>query len=243
MVIGESSPMMKMLDCPRSYSCNAAICPFSEGGVHRKGEAVCYYLREAVKPNAKENFESSGVGHIFAELVELAPKVIARSIHIRREVEKASKTKSRLAGSKKIECETPQKGVDGTVTNAGIGNGTAKGTYSPIPPLPVAGNAILARELTGDRNRCTTCLEYFNSSKAFDQHRAGKFNGKRRCLTIGEMETNGFGKNREGFWLSPVSEKDRERLAEIWKGNDKSKTRSEENVCNSYVHFSRHADG
>lgn len=235
---------MKMMDCPRWHSCNAAFCPFG-GGSHLKGEATCYYLREFYKENAKANFENASLSHIYIDMVELAPEAIAQSIHIRKEVEKASKTKSRLArvGSKGTEGEITGRGVYGTVIEAGVGKGIANTPYTPIPPLPDAGNGIPEAGLTGDRNRCPTCREYFNSSKAFDQHRTGKFNSKRRCLTIGEMETNGFRKNRDGYWLSPVAEKDRERLAGLRKGSGKSKPRSEEETCDSHVHPLHLTDG
>ena len=30
-------------------------------------------------------------------------------------------------------------------------------------------------KLTGDRNQCQACKEYFNSTHAFDKHRTGDF--------------------------------------------------------------------
>ncbi|WP_143277350.1 hypothetical protein [Bordetella genomosp. 9] len=56
--------------------------------------------------------------------------------------------------------------------------------------------------LTGDRNQCQGCKEYFNSSFAFDKHRTGEFGKDRRCMTVNEMQTKGMCKNAAGFWVS-----------------------------------------
>lgn len=61
--------------------------------------------------------------------------------------------------------------------------------------------------LRGDRCRCPTCLEYFNSTYAFDQHRKGKFgpidrSSPRYCLAPEEMTHKGFSKNNKGFWIT-----------------------------------------
>ncbi|WP_160803633.1 hypothetical protein [Nitrosomonas sp. GH22] len=57
-------------------------------------------------------------------------------------------------------------------------------------------------ELTGDRNQCPTCNEYFNSTAAFDKHRTGKYGVDRRCLTVQEMNNKGMSKNDAGFWIT-----------------------------------------
>jgi hypothetical protein len=214
--------MMKMMDCPRWHSCNAPICPFWSGGVHRNGEATCYYVREFYKANAQENFEKSGVEHIYNDLKELAPKVVASSKLIRKEVERAAKTNSRLSRSGTKGANT-EKGVNGNVTESRVGKGIAKDTYNPIPLLPVAENGIPERELTGDSNQCRSCNQWFNSTAAFDKHRTGNFDGSRRCLTTEEMHARNFGKTATGFWLAPIATKDRERLAKIRRGSEESK--------------------
>ncbi len=209
-----------MTDCPRWHSCSAPICPFWGGGIHRKGESVCYYTREFYKENAKANFESAGVGHIYQELETLAPKVTAGSKLIRKEIEKSSKTNSRLApsGGKKTDLAEKNSGASGVyepVTIQGIGKGIAEGQYPSIQPLPVAQNGIDEPKLSGDRNQCSSCLAYFNSITAFDKHRTGKFDGSRRCLSTDEMLAKGLGKTNDGFWLSPLKPEDRERLARV----------------------------
>ena len=64
----------------------------------------------------------------------------------------------------------------------------------------------MKRKLTGDRNQCPTCGEYFNSTYACDAHRTGPFGhggqpARRRCLTVNEMSAHGMRLNRAGFWV------------------------------------------
>ena len=66
-------------------------------------------------------------------------------------------------------------------------------------------------KLTGDRNQCQGCKEYFNSTYAFDVHRAGTYGVDRRCQTVDEMLTNGMGKNAKGFWVSRLNPYTRSR--------------------------------
>jgi len=57
-------------------------------------------------------------------------------------------------------------------------------------------------KLTGDRNHCPSCQEYFNSSGTFDRHRTGSYDPpQRRCLSIQEMEAKGMSKNKSGYWI------------------------------------------
>ena len=88
-----------------------------------------------------------------------------------------------------------------------------KDDKASILHLPVTGKGIPRRKLSGNRNQCAACEEYFNSNHAFDRHRIGSFEpDTRRCLTAAEMEAMKFGKTKDDFWLCPVSLKDRERL-------------------------------
>jgi len=56
--------------------------------------------------------------------------------------------------------------------------------------------------LTGDRNQCPSCKLAFNSTKAFDKHRTGPFDGGRRCLTETEMQSKGMSISSAGFWIT-----------------------------------------
>lgn len=211
---------MRAKDCPKWHSCSAGYCPLDRAGAHIKDDPVCYYLREFYKINAKANFENAGVGHIYEELETIVPKVIAGSKLIRKEIQKSSKTNSRLArsGQKKTganEKDSQVSGGYGTVTVQGVGKGITKAQYNPIPPLADSQNSMYESRLTGDRNQCRACRQYFNSTNAFDKHRTGEFNDSRTCLSTDEMLARGFGKTSDGFWLAPVMPEDCERLARV----------------------------
>lgn len=72
------------------------------------------------------------------------------------------------------------------------------------------------KKLTGQRNQCPTCLEFFNTNSGFDKHRTGDHtHGKRRCLSVAEMEAKGMKLNAGGFWIQPVRESSRAALAKM----------------------------
>ena len=61
--------------------------------------------------------------------------------------------------------------------------------------------------LGSDKCRCSACHEYFNSSWAFAQHRVGPFApinapNTRRCLTVSEMQAQGWSRNQTGRWIT-----------------------------------------
>lgn len=61
--------------------------------------------------------------------------------------------------------------------------------------------------LSGDRNQCPSCGEFFSSSYSFDKHRTGPFGkpdgvqSNRRCLSLPEMAEKGFLKNATDYWV------------------------------------------
>ncbi len=54
--------------------------------------------------------------------------------------------------------------------------------------------------LRGDRNQCPTCKKYFNSTHAFEKHRAGEHGVNRHCLTEDQMTAKGMVIGDDGFW-------------------------------------------
>lgn len=56
--------------------------------------------------------------------------------------------------------------------------------------------------LTGSRNQCQSCKQYFNSNTAFDKHRTGQHGVDRRCRTVEEMTALGMLVNHAGFWIT-----------------------------------------
>lgn len=63
-------------------------------------------------------------------------------------------------------------------------------------------------KLSGDRNQCQACKSYFNSTTAFDRHRAGEFGVDRRCRTVDEMRAIGMVLRDNGFWVGSVRDAD-----------------------------------
>jgi len=57
-------------------------------------------------------------------------------------------------------------------------------------------------KLTGSRNQCQACKQYFNSNPAFEKHRVGKHGVDRRCRTTQEMTAKGMLVNHAGFWVT-----------------------------------------
>ena len=58
------------------------------------------------------------------------------------------------------------------------------------------------KKLSGDRCRCPTCGEYFNSTGMFDRHRVGRYRPmERRFLTTAEMAARGYVQNAGEFWI------------------------------------------
>jgi hypothetical protein len=63
-------------------------------------------------------------------------------------------------------------------------------------------------KLTGDRNQCPCCSEFFNSTVAFEKHRRGDFGNEenpRRCLTPMQMMAQGMATNADGFWVTKLN--------------------------------------
>ncbi len=56
-------------------------------------------------------------------------------------------------------------------------------------------------KLTGDRNQCPGCGQYFNSTHAFDKHRVGEHQkNSRTCLSTLQMTEKGMFVGHDGFW-------------------------------------------
>ena len=81
---------MKTQDCPRHFTCNAALCPLDMSGIHRKGEAVCFYLLESGKFGAAERFLHDPV---YQNCLSALPDI--RSADIQKRVAKAANTPTR----------------------------------------------------------------------------------------------------------------------------------------------------
>jgi hypothetical protein len=88
-----------MRECPRYNTCSVPICPLDadwELRTHIDGEPVCIWLTEARKPNAVANFETAEVPDLLPWCNAIAPAITKRFGPIRRALERAETTGSRL---------------------------------------------------------------------------------------------------------------------------------------------------
>jgi hypothetical protein len=77
-------------DCPRFYTCSAAICPLDPiPSYHGSGDRVCYYLLNSGKAGAAERFADDPVFQIGLERL---PAIAARHPAIASAVATAART-------------------------------------------------------------------------------------------------------------------------------------------------------
>jgi hypothetical protein len=63
-------------------------------------------------------------------------------------------------------------------------------------------------KLTGNRCKCATCGEYFNSERGFVRHRV-----KGVCRTPDQLLMLGWSKNKAAFWITETHEQRAARAA------------------------------
>jgi hypothetical protein len=93
------TPKKGATHCSRFNSCNAPICLLGEWqrAQHLRGEAVCLWLREAVKPGGMERIATAATAEIADIVVEALPAIMASSSDIRHKLTAASRSGSKLA--------------------------------------------------------------------------------------------------------------------------------------------------
>lgn len=85
--------------CPKYDSCSAPICPLDPDWsrrIHRKGEPVCFYLLEYVKAGSKVRFEGCRALFLYDAMDSLVERLCRRHAPLRRAVDRAKRTGSRL---------------------------------------------------------------------------------------------------------------------------------------------------
>ncbi|MGA7178748.1 MAG: hypothetical protein WBX11_04060 [Thiobacillaceae bacterium] len=90
---------MKMESCPKYPSCHAPICMLDtdwQKRKHFKEDACCFYLLESQKPGAEAVFRGAGRGELYDAAIAAAPSIAARYAPIRRNMERARTTGSRM---------------------------------------------------------------------------------------------------------------------------------------------------
>lgn len=101
---GESLPsnramIERMARCPKWEQCSAPICPVDSNWQSRtmqNDEAVCYYLSEHTKEGAEARFQGAGLAHLYREIAEVLPAIVAKHSRIRRALERSAQTGARM---------------------------------------------------------------------------------------------------------------------------------------------------
>ena len=88
-----------MRACPKFDRCAAPICPLDrecQTRIYHKGEPICFYLLEYVKPDAKARFEGS-LAIIITQALEKHFESLFRSYApLRKALQRAKQTNSRM---------------------------------------------------------------------------------------------------------------------------------------------------
>lgn len=95
---------MTMDECPKFRTCNAVLCPLDDQILQRhflKDEALCYFLREWVKPGAAARFdEKAGIyQEMMRRIPRLLPMLLSRYVPLKRRLATLSRQRSRLSRS------------------------------------------------------------------------------------------------------------------------------------------------
>lgn len=87
-------------NCPRFSRCSAPLCPHDADWHKRrqlKGEPVCFYLREAVKPGGRAMLDGSLPSEMAEGVLRAVPAMVATAGTLRRALQRASTQGSKLA--------------------------------------------------------------------------------------------------------------------------------------------------
>ncbi len=104
---------MRMCDCPRFDGCSAPVCPLDPDWrlhIYRKGEPICFYLLEFVKPNAKAQFQGSIGVRIYKAIQTSIDAMSHRYASLCRALERAKRTGSRMAQFVPNANQSPSRG-------------------------------------------------------------------------------------------------------------------------------------
>lgn len=90
---------MDMETCPKFQRCSAPVCPLDLNwwkACHLKHERICFYLCESQKGDSEAILRGRGLGNLYQIMVEVTPGISLRWATIRKALEKAKNTSSRI---------------------------------------------------------------------------------------------------------------------------------------------------
>lgn len=177
-----------MTQCPKFHVCSAPLCPLDEHWRkrrHLKGERICQWLVEAVKPTRAQVFGDGTLRY----LLEMAAVFGVAYPDVARKLEAA-----KVTGSRRLGNLAGSDAQQDPLAHLALGHGIK------LTNLP---NDLERPSLSGDQCYCSACRELFNSPAAFDAHRTGSHTkGERRCLTTAEIQERGMPRNADGYWIT-----------------------------------------
>lgn len=113
-----------MRACPKFDGCSAPIYPFDPDWprrIHRKGEPVCFYLLESVKPGARARFEGFMAMPLYHAMERSVDAICTRHAPLRTALARAKRTGSRMsvagqviADAKEVNRRVGDRSVDNT---------------------------------------------------------------------------------------------------------------------------------
>ena len=90
--------------CPKYEKCSANICPLDPDWqlrTHLNSEPVCFYLREYVKQGGIARLRGCIPREMLEQIAEVLPEIKSRYGTIKRRLESAAKTGSKIDALKK----------------------------------------------------------------------------------------------------------------------------------------------
>lgn len=95
-----------MRACPRFEGCSAPVCPLWPehlGTVHLRGESICLYLREAVKPGGEALIGGALPDQLAERVLEAVPGIMSRYGTVRRALQRAKRRRSKIAAGRALK--------------------------------------------------------------------------------------------------------------------------------------------
>jgi len=103
-----------LMACPKFGRCSANVCPLDPDWhlrTHGPGEPICSLALECVKTGSDERLQGVVPADVLEEVRRHLPGLASRTYVIRRALERAATSGSRLDNFKRLDREPPGRGV------------------------------------------------------------------------------------------------------------------------------------
>lgn len=128
--------------CPRWDGCAAPVCPLASDWQrhrHLDGERICGLLCELAKDGGEARLRGVLSAVLVDRLAEVAPAITSRWYPIRKRLQRASRTGSRMACGQRL---ARHKGGSVEVGAATVGQSPATPARVTVPPVSASLGAI-----------------------------------------------------------------------------------------------------